>query len=150
MKKLLALSLLMATTAWANPAVVMIKKPDFSNLVNENSRCYDIDMAYFNQCDIKIKVVFNISPSGRVTQVFIDDQGNQLDRTLHRELRSQLLRARFAPVSESARAVLPLSLHHQKLSVLSQETADELRNACTTDDACDNVQLEMALQKTGF
>lgn len=91
---LLLVGLLMANVSWANPT--WVQKPNFGELsvdtLYENKHCYDIDMAYFNDCKIAMKLTpqLLIDKQGNITAVHNVNTG---DRGLDRQIITALKKA---------------------------------------------------------
>lgn len=155
---LLLVGLLMANVSWASPT--WVQKPNFGELsvetLYENKQCYDIDMAYFNDCEVGV----TLTP-----QLFIDKQGNITavhnvntgDRSLDRQIIIALRRAKSVPfmvggVPVSGRATLPLSLAFGDMEKkpINAQNAQIMRQICVSDDDCDDEQLKEALKAKGF
>ncbi|STZ09643.1 Uncharacterised protein [Moraxella caprae] len=153
---LLLVGLLMANASWASPT--WVQKPNFGELsvdtLYENKHCYDIDMAYFNDCEAGV----TLTP-----QLFIDKQGNITavhnvntgDRGLDRQIITALKKGRLAPfvvggVPVSGRATLGLAFEGMTKKPMNAQNAEMMRQICANDDDCDDEQLKEALKTKGF
>lgn len=153
MKKLFFLSLLMTALAWANTDDV---SPSHTKMqMGTHSRCYDIDMAYFNQCqDIiiahlsldktakLIKADYDAKPSDTLTPDTIKAVVQKVERTDFTEL--------FSPDnSKPIKVFILIDIMYQKQPI-SAEVAKELLLNCANDKRCNVNELENALQEKGL
>lgn len=155
---LLLVGLFMANASWASPT--WVQKPKFGKISAEilyaNKHCYDIDMAYFNDC----KTTMTLTP-----QLFIDKQGNITavhnvntgNKIFDRQIIATLRRAKLTPfvvdgVPVSGRAILPLKLRFADMEKkpMNVQNAEMMRQICVSDDNCDDEQLKEALKAKGF
>lgn len=157
---LLLVGLFMANVSWANPT--WVKQPDFQRLefdetvFYKNKHCYDIDMVYFNDCKIAMKLTpqLLIDKQGNITAVHNVNTG---DRGLDRQIITALKKAKLAPfvvdgVLVSGRATLPLNLMFEDMTKkpINAQNAEMMRQICVSDDDCDDEQLKEALKVKGF
>ncbi|AKG08234.1 hypothetical protein AAX05_02375 [Moraxella bovoculi] len=148
----MAMFLVNIATASPSPAYFK-KKPNFSQIVYyDNDKCYDINMAYFKQCDVYIKIRMTIDKEGRVKKV---QDLSGADKKLFIRVRGLALRSSFYPFrDEYGQAVegvvgLPIAIHFQK-SYVHPDNADSLRKLCAKDEACDENELEVILRNKGL
>lgn len=159
MKKLLMLFTalwLSLVSSYALENDVWVKKPNFTNLEFQMVQlCYDIEMAYFNDCrgSIHIEAVLRINKRGEITHV---EGVNTGDRALDRQIVKVLKKARIKPVIKDGvalkgTATVPIHLRiankPHKIKVDNSNVADLLRTICANDDQCDQNQLESELAK---
>lgn len=158
---LLLMGLLVAQVSWANPT--WVKQPDFRRLefdetvFYKNKHCYEIDMAYFNDCQIAIKLTpqLLIDKQGNITAVHNVNTG---DRGLDRQIITALKKGKLTPfvggngVAVSGRATLPLNLMFEGMTKkpMNAQNAEMMRQICANDDDCDDEQLKEALKTKGF
>lgn len=131
----------------------MIKKPNFSKVYLER-HCYDIDMAYFNDCQVlkvTIQSVLEVDEKGKVTSVSMTSTGN---RSLDSQIRLALRQAQFSPdehdgVATQRTASFPIALliSASDKEPVNTEKAKLLRQICANNDKCDQNQLEGELAK---
>lgn len=155
---LLLVGLLVAQVSWANPT--WVKQPKFEGLseelLRESKRCYDIDMAYFNDCEAVVSLTpqLLIDKRGNITAVHNINTGN---RELDRQIIIALRRAKLTPfvvdgVPVSGRAILPLNLGFEGMTKkpMNAKNAEMMRQICVSDDDCDDEQLKEVLKAKGF
>lgn len=149
---LLMMSVLLAQLTWANNAYWQ-KLPNWDGISNDFHYCYDIDMAYFNNCqDITIEttVQLSIDKKGNITHVSNPATGSQ---QLDRQIIIALKNSKFNPFiingeAMAGRAILPLVLDSQPKKITpSPNDIANMRTRCMADTACDMDELEHALQK---
>lgn len=108
MKKLLMLFTalwLSLVSSYALENDVWVKKPNFTNREFQMVQlCYDIEMAYFNDCrgSIHIEAVLRINKRGEITHV---EGVNTGDRALDRQIVKAFKKARIKPVIKDGVAV---------------------------------------------
>lgn len=145
---------LVSSHALAND--VWVKKPNFSNLEFDKIQlCYDIKMAYFNDCEVFIhmEAVLHINKRGKITHV---EGVNTGDEVLDWRIVRALKKARMKPVIKDGvalegTAIMPIRLRIKerphKIKVDNSNVANLLRIICANDDKCDQDELEMALKQ---
>lgn len=130
----------------------MVKKPNFSKVYLER-HCYDIDMAYFNDCQVlkvTIQSVLEVDEKGKVTSVSMTSTGN---RSLDSQIRLALRQAQFSPVADGVAmqrtASLPINLRMSapNKKPINVENANLLRQICANNDKCNQNELEAELAK---
>lgn len=153
----LAALLLSLLSSYAMAQDIWVKRPNFSNVEFEPDQlCYDIDMAYFNDCEPRmfhINALLHANEQGKITHVKGIDTGHKdLDRHIIRVLRT----AQIKPFMKDGMPVsgampLPINLQFYKVdkSHIGNNEIDLLRDICTKDDRCDLNELENALKKYG-
>lgn len=152
MKRLLVMSLLMATMAWADGS----KNPNQIDLqMGAGERCYDIKMKYFNHChDVLIghfvigkygnlissrydaKAPFTLPSDIMVTVIKYIENGD-LNRFINQDN------------PKGTREVIPVHIHYQKQPV-GKDNANTLRTRCANDKYCDVNELKNTLQEKGL
>lgn len=156
MKKLLFISLFMATMAWAG-GVSFKRKPDLSFSVYElqSERCYDINMTYFNQCTDNVLVHLEFDEEGKVISVYVETQNKKLKRKLSMRLRHALIH----PVVKDGKptpavGIVKIHIPYDKQPINNEATANKLRLICRSAKQCDMDELEdelaLALQEKGL
>lgn len=163
MKKLLMILMVMALTM-VSPNVMASdvqiqwqKKPNFGNLdLGSDGYCYDIDMAYFNDCGMygyfNIKARLKVDEKGRIYDVAGVDTG---DKYFDRQIVQVLKKARIKPVlNQDGVAIkgaveLPLRLYvDSPVERVGVHHIGLLRAICHASfGSCNKQELEIALQK---
>lgn len=145
---------LVSSYALAND--VWVKKPNFTNLEFQKAQlCYDIKMAYFNDCKgfIHMEAVLHINKRGKITHV---EGVNTGDEVLDWHIVRAFKKARMKPVIKDGvalkgTAIMPIRLRiaerPHKIKVDNSNVANLLRRICANDDNCDQNQLESELAK---
>lgn len=88
------MAIFLANAAIASPDYFK-KRSDFSQIEHyNNGKCYDIDMVYFKQCDVYIKIRMTTDKEGRVKRVQ-DLSGT--DKELFKRVRGLVYRSSFYP-----------------------------------------------------
>lgn len=164
MKKLfvfLTALLLGLTSSYAMANIIWVKKPDFSyidydNIGLQQRMCYDIKMAYFNDCEpltVRVNAVLHVNKKGGVTRV---DGVNTGDKNLDWYIIKALKRAQLKPFMKDGVAVkgkitMPIHLELRELNAKRSPIyhTDTLRDICAKDDKCDSDELENALKRYG-
>ena len=146
------MAMLLVNVAIASPAYFK-KRPDFSQIEHyNNGKCYDIDMAYFKQCDVYIEIRMTIDKEGKVKRV---QDLSRTDKEVFKRVRRLVLRSSFHPFrDEDGQAIesvayLPIIIYFEK-SYVHPDNVDSLRNLCAKDEACNENELEVILRNRGF
>lgn len=164
MKKLfvfLTALLLGLTSSYAMANIIWVKKPDFSyidydNIGLQQRMCYDIEMAYFNDCEpltVRVNAVLHVNKKGGVTRV---DGVNTGDKNLDWYIIKALKRAQLKPFMKDGVAVkgeITIRIHLELRELNAKRSpiyhTDALRDICAKDDKCDSDELENALKQRG-
>lgn len=163
MKKLLtalmvlALIMMSSNVMASDMKIQWQKRPDFSSLdLGSDGHCYDIDMAYFNNCgrygDVNIQTLLKVDEKGRIYNVSGVDTG---DKYFDKQVVRILKKARVKPfLSQDGVAVkvdvsLPLRLHIvSPVERVGVGHIGLLRAICHASfGSCNEQELEIALQK---
>lgn len=149
---LLMMSVLLVQLTWANNSYWQ-KPPNWNRLDGYSGACYDIDMAYFNNCqdiDINTTVQLSVDKKGNITHVSNPTTGS---RQLDRQIIIALKNSKFKPfiingeaMAGTAKLPLVLEVSAQKITPSHTDIAN-MRTRCMADTACDMDELEHALQK---